>query len=120
MSVYMNYPPTWRPMDFAMHYGIGVNRLNTYVMHPASGQFPTRPVQISYQIFGLSPLRPPVLHIYLNPTYKHTNIHTCTRTCVHTYIHTLIYAYIHAYIYTHIHIWSNMYLVLTSTQVVNL
>ena len=28
MSVYMNYPPTWRPMDFAMHYGIGVNRLN--------------------------------------------------------------------------------------------
>ena len=28
MSVYMNYPPTWRPLDFAMHYGIGVNRLN--------------------------------------------------------------------------------------------
>ena len=32
MSVYMNYPPTWRPLDFAMHYGIGVNTLNYLVI----------------------------------------------------------------------------------------
>ena len=29
MSVYMNYPPTWRPLDLAMHYGIGVNTLTS-------------------------------------------------------------------------------------------
>ena len=44
---------------------------HTYVMHPASGQYPppsSCPVQISYQVSGLSPPCLPVLHIYLTPT----------------------------------------------------
>ena len=44
---------------------------HTYVMHPASGQYPppsSCPVQISYKVSGLPPPCLPVLHIYLTPT----------------------------------------------------